>query len=51
MLNKYGKIVFHLNKMDYKNITSSDYIGVTQRNKDFMIDTIEEGALKIVNSE
>ncbi len=45
------RIFFHLNKLDMSNITKFDYIGVTQRNKSYMLNAIEEGALKIVKGE
>ena len=37
--------------MNYKNITSSDYIGVTQGNKDYMLDAIEAATLKMFKGE
>jgi multimeric flavodoxin WrbA len=45
------RLFLHLNKMDYSNLKKFDYIGVTQRNKEYMLDVIEEGALKIVKGE
>jgi hypothetical protein len=37
-LSNNGKTISHLNKMNYKNLTNFDYIGITQRNKDYMLD-------------
>jgi hypothetical protein len=45
------RLFFHLNKMDFRNIISSDYIGVTQGNKDYMLDAIEAAALKMFKDE
>ena len=50
-LTSMERIFFHLNKLDMSNITKFDYIGVTQRNKSYMLNAIEEGALKIVKGE
>jgi len=45
------RLFFHLNKTEYSNLKKFDYIGVTQRNKEYMLDAIEQCALKIVKSE
>jgi multimeric flavodoxin WrbA len=45
------RLFFHLNKLDYSNLTKIDYVGVTRRNKEYMLDTIEASAFKIVNGE
>ncbi len=50
-LTSMEKLFFHLNKLDYSNLKKSDYISVTHRNKEYMLDAIEEGALKIVKGE
>jgi multimeric flavodoxin WrbA len=50
-LTSMERLFFHLNKMNYKNITSSDYIGVTQGNKDYMLDAIEAATLKMFKGE
>ncbi len=44
------RLFFHLNKMDHKNITNYDYIGVTQNNKDYMLKAIEAAAFKMFKS-
>ena len=45
------RLFFHLNKLDSSNVTKFDYIGVTQRNKDYMLDAIQSSALKIVKGK
>lgn len=50
-LTSMERLFFHLNRMDSKNITKFDYIGITQRNKSYMLDAIEAGALKMAKGE
>jgi multimeric flavodoxin WrbA len=50
-LTNMERLFFHLNKIDYSNLKKFDYIGVTQRNKEYMLDAIEASALKIVKGE
>ena len=50
-LTNMERLFLHLNKMDYTNMPKFDYIGVTQRNKSYMLDAIESGALKMVEGE
>jgi len=50
-LTNMERIFFHLNKIDYSNLKKFDYIGVTQRNKEYMINAIEASALKIAKGE
>ena len=50
-LTSMERLFFHLNKLDYSNLTKSDYIGVNRRNKEYMLDAIESSALKIVKCE
>ncbi len=45
------RLFFHMNKLDYSNLTKFDYIGVTRRNKEYMLDAIESSALRIVNGD
>jgi multimeric flavodoxin WrbA len=45
------RLFYHLNKLDSSNITNFDYIGVTQRNKDYMLKAIEFSALKLVKDQ
>ena len=40
-LTNMERIFFHLNKLDMSNITKFDYIGVTPRNKSYMLNAIE----------
>ncbi len=50
-LTNMERLFFHLNKLDYMYIAKFDYIGINLRNKEYMLDAIEAGALKIVNGE
>jgi Multimeric flavodoxin WrbA len=50
-LTSMERLFFHLNKMNYGNITKFDYIGVTQRNKSYMLDAVEAAALKVAKGE
>ena len=50
-LTSMERLFFHLNKLDYSNLKKFDYIGVTQRNKEYMLDAIEASALKIAKGE
>lgn len=50
-LTSMERLFLHLNNMDYTNLPKFDYIGVTQRNRDYMLDAIEAGALKMVKGE
>lgn len=45
------RLFFHLNKLNYSNLIKIDYIGVNRRNKEYMLDTIEASAFKIVKGE
>ena len=50
-LTSMERLFFHLNKTDYRNLPKFDYIGVTQINKEYMLDAIEASALQIVKGE
>jgi multimeric flavodoxin WrbA len=50
-LTNMERVFLHLNNMDYINMPKFDYIGVTQRNKEYMLDTIEASAFKMVKGE
>ena len=50
-LTNMERLFLHVNKMDYKNMRKFDYIGVTQRNKEYMFDAIEASAFKIAKGE
>jgi multimeric flavodoxin WrbA len=50
-LTNMERLFLHLNKLNYKNVTKFDYIGITQRNKSYMIDAIHESALKMVSED
>ncbi len=45
------RLFLHLNKMDYTNMPRFDYIGVTQTNKSYMLDSIEASAFNMVKGE
>ena len=45
------RLFFHLNKTEYSNLKKFDYIGVTQRNKEYMLDAIEASAFKMAKGE
>ena len=47
-LSTMERLFLHLNKMDYKNMTNFDYIGITQRNKGYMLDSIKASAKRMV---
>lgn len=47
-LSNMERLFLHLNKMNYKNITNFDYIGITQRNKSYMLDAILASAKKMI---
>ncbi len=47
-LTSMERLFYHLNKLDSSNITKFDYIGVTQRNKEYMLKAIEASALNLV---
>lgn len=47
-LSNMERLFLHLNKMNYKNITNFDYIGITQRNKIYMLNSIQSSAKKMV---
>jgi len=50
-LTNMERLFFHLNKIDYSNLKKFDYIGVTQRNKEYMLDAIEASAFKMAKGE
>ncbi|HEX7467778.1 MAG TPA: flavodoxin family protein [Methanobacterium sp.] len=50
-LTSMERLFFHLNKLDYSNLTKFDYFGVTQRNKEYMLNAIEASAYKTVQGE
>lgn len=50
-LTNMERVFLHLNNMDYVNMPKFDYIGVTQRNKEYMLDAIESSAFKMVKGE
>lgn len=50
-LSTMEKLFLHLNKLDYKNITNFDYIGVTQRNRSYMLDAIQASARRMAKGE
>ena len=50
-LTSMERLFYHLNKLDYSNLTKFDYIGITRRNKEYMLDEIGESAYKIVKCE
>jgi multimeric flavodoxin WrbA len=47
-LTTMERLFLHLNKMNIKNITNFDYIGITQRNKSYMLDAILESAKRMI---
>ncbi len=47
-LTSMERLFYHLNKLNSPNITKFDYIGVTQRNKEYMLKAIEASALNLV---
>ena len=50
-LSNMERLFLHLNKMNYKNITNFDYIGITQRNKSYMLKSIQDSAKKMILGE
>ncbi len=46
-LSNMEKLFLHLNGLDYRGIRKFDYIGVTQRNRSYMLDAIRSSAEKM----
>jgi len=50
-LTNMERLFLHMNKLNYRNMTKFDYIGVTQRNRSSMLDAIQAGAQRMVEEE
>lgn len=50
-LAQMDKLFLHLNHVNYREITKFDYIGVTQRNKGYMLDAIKASAERMASGK
>jgi len=50
-LTNMERLFFHLNKLNIRNVTKFDYIGITQRNKGYMLNAIQAAAQNMVEDK
>jgi multimeric flavodoxin WrbA len=50
-LTQMDRLFLHMNHLNYREIKKFEYIGVTQRNKDYMLQAIKAAAEKIANDK